>query len=309
VKTDSKWGEAASTSHLYNVNQVLLLYQKLYGLVAKFTNLQLAGPDFEVFVNLLQAALPGKVVRDVLVDSVGYLAGQKLTASLLRSTCRRLAGNTKRLQNMKPVTPWTVQRFPEWVAVQIAAARPKRGDSGMGWLFDFQVLTGTPCPCRIRVWWPVKFCFVAATKLGFTRQRNNPKTGRIVPRRYNHPRELVGMRAMVRIEPELSAVEPGFKVIETTGFLVKYNQSLMDKRDRRTPENACPFDFASSLPCFNCAKGYSECDAGTHAKNYIVKPCLSCDCEEALFDPDIPTDVCLDCFTEREIKAHTLKKD
>jgi len=262
------------------------------------------GDDFEILVDDIKEQLPSTIIREVIRDSVIDLAGERLRPELLTETAWRLAGNVKRMsKHRKAVTPWNRQSVPEWVPVQVLEVRRRMGPKGRaGWMFTFQVLAGLSCPEKLTAFWTPRFCAFISKRLGFRKRRPSGNETRPVTGLYSHPIELVTMRLLVLIDPDLSAKEPKFEKTHMSPALLDWNKEQLKYRDRILPKCKCPKSYPTSKPCYRCHVGYSNCRAGTHRLDYAFAYCEHCGTDKAPFDDDISRDRCLACYEQQIMK-------
>ena len=241
--------------------------------------------------------MPESVMRTPLFDSLSPLAGELMTEAVADTVAWRLAGNLKQLTLGLPVVPWRINNTPEWVPVQIVrAVRAKGPKDKPGYVLSFKALAGRPVSLVITKFWSNKFCRYVASTLGFN-TRPPPETSRRLPvYLYRTPIELVTMRLEVLIAADFCRNgEPGFDKVACRGTLLDWNRNQMRLRDRIMPGYACPKGFKNVVLCYRCPVGYVECPAGTHRQTYVFKPCSRCKEDQAAFDPEMKSEVCLRC--------------
>lgn len=297
-------------SQRYQLTKTMELRQKMRDrALLKFRDQTLKGETFNDLIDMLWEMLPKTVLREIVYDSVRYLAGVKLTASVLDTVCWRLAGNVERLSKRRVVPPWSRQAFPEWVPAQITRVRLRRGGKQgreLGYELLFVVLAGTSCTLEIRQWWSFHKCrYLSRYKdpqgngFGFTRPPGQSK--RSSPHQYMDARQLVTLRLMLLIDPKLSDEGPDFKDIAFSSAITKWNHELQKYRARLQPEYACPFEVPLPQTCYECPVGLDHCRAATHNKTYEARPCAQCQSQAASFDPENKTaKFCVSC-TEHNV--------
>jgi len=243
-----------------------------------------------------------------VVESVRYLAGQTPTAEALNDLAHRLVANVWRLHREKPVPPWSVQLFKEWVPVEITACECLRNrHNRLGGLFTFKILAGTSCPLLIRKWWSLPFCRYWSRFLGFSRPVSDRQTAAPPKYPFQSVDQLVRFRLYVLIEPRLC--EPGRPMfdreVRVTSSLAAWNQSLVRWRFRVDPGHNCPQGYPASHACHRCVFGYKEtCNIGTHPRDYVTEPCPRCGDQKAPFDPARPKDMCVNCRVKAQLARH-----
>lgn len=278
----------------YQIEQVFDLRQKLKEAVElEFLGKTPQGESFTRLVELVREVLPGEIDFATLEDSLRHLAGTRVDERTLDAMCWRMAGNVKRLKQRRAVPPWHVQRLPEWVPVQVVACKREKSPRGkLGARFVLRILAGTPAGLTAEKFWPLKFCRYISQEFGFTRPRGN----RVVAFPFTAPEQFVGMRLYVLIMPELCTREPGFDGLGFPAGLSKWNKTTLKCRFRVQEGFRCQMNvLPSELPCHNCPVGFTKCRAGTHRSNWVEKPCPDCGRDDAFFDPESKSEVCVDC--------------
>jgi len=261
------------------------------------------GEDFEIFVEEVLRWLPKSVSKDCLFESLRHLAGEKLTRELLDETCWRIAGNLDRLKGRMAVFPWSHQPEEEWVPVQILSARRRRGGRGKpGWQFTFHILAGLSCTLKIQKFWSTRFCNFLARDMGFNTRYPSDRSSRVPEYMYLHPTEFINMRLLVLIDPKQSKTEPVFAQTGITPQLLEWNREQMRYRDRIRPGYVCPRNYPVNVKCYRCPAGYKSCRAGTHKEDYLIDHCEYCGFDDAAYDPDVSTEMCLNCYNHRALK-------
>lgn len=286
----------------YQVEQVFELRKLLKeALELEFLGTTPANDTFDRLVCLVREILPGNVDYKTLEDSLRHLAGTRLDERELDATAWRMAGNFKRLADRKAVPPWHVQRLPEWVPAQVVSCRRERTGRGkLGAVFGFRLLAGTSCGLTAEKFWTLKFCRVMASDFGFSRSFGT----RTQAYPYTAPEQFVGLRAYVRVMPSLCGKEPGFDGLGFPSSLSGWNKTTLKCRFRVQPGFRCAMGMLpTQLPCHNCPVGFLKCRAGTHRQNWVEKACSGCEKEDAFFDPESASDLCVDCTVRATYKG------
>lgn len=286
----------------YPVEKVFALRQTLKEAVGlEFLGKTPRGESFRRLVELVQEVLPGGIEFKTLEDSLRHLAGTRIDERLLDAVCWRMAGNTKRLRQRRAVPPWHVQKLPEWVPAQIVSCRRERTSAGkVGARFVVRILAGTPAGLTAEKFYPLKFCRYISQEFGFTR----PRGDRHVAFPYAAPEQFVGMRLYVCVEPALSGKEPGFDGLGFPPSLSKWNKTTLKCRFRVQPEFRCQMEvLPADLPCHNCPVGFLKCRAGTHRQDWVERECRECNREDAFFDPESNSELCVDCTIRAAYKS------
>jgi hypothetical protein len=285
----------------YHVSEVLRLRDRLVEVVAgEYEDRVVRGDEFRRLVQIIYEGLPGEVGWEALEDSVRGLAGQTLTRERIAETCWRLAGNHQRLRQHRPVPPWKVQKFREWVPLQILSCRRGQNARGKrGAFFLFRVMAGTPCPQTVFRWWSVAQCKFFSTDMGFTKPWGESRYP------YSAPEQMVSLRLNGLVDPDLCGAEPMFKQVEFPDSLRDWNRELLKYRFRVDKGYDCPAGFSREFPCHHCPVGYKGkllCVAATHRRDWTRKECKGCGHDDAFFDPDTPGDLCVDCVVKNSYK-------
>lgn len=259
----------------------------------------ITGREFARFVTIVAETLGvDKLDRATLADSLRPLAGIPLDAATILAASHRLAGNLHRLRRRRPVLPWQVQRFPEWVPVHILGVRPALDPGGRhaGALLSMKIMAGLACPLVVLHWWSIRHCRFIAPLFGFSRSPG-PKAKRVPLYPFTAPLQLAGMRIEALVDPALSERDPVFGRFRFTDAMDRWNRRKLKQRARLDPEYTCPENFPADFPCHHCVVGSLRCPAGTHLHDYVVHACPGCGRDEADFDPDYHVNLCVDCVT------------
>lgn len=225
--------------------------------------------------------------------SLYHLIDVPMTGAVIAETAHRLAGNVHRLKARKTVQPWAVQRFSEWVPVQVMSVRrqpARNGDHGA--LLSLKVMAGTSCPMLLEKWRSLRWLFHFARHVGFSRRFSHGQPGKLP---YAVPEQYTTLRLAVLIEPVLSLQKPDFRVVDVSDSLKKWNRSQLLRRARLDPAFKCREGYDRSVPCHRCWRGYESCPAGTHRADLAFGPCKGCGEGDAAFDPDQNLDLCINC--------------
>lgn len=252
------------------------------------------GVSFSRLVDLVAEMMPSCVTRGILEESLRDLAGQPLTAELIKQTAWRICGNVTRLRHRRAVPPWHVQRLPEWAPLQIISCRRSKSNKGVpGATFGICVLAGTAAGLVLLRWWSLKQCRYRATDFGFSRPVSLNAKG-VARYPYQAPEQLVNLRLYGLLEPRLCVGGPMFEICGFVPAVVEHNRRLIQFRER-VQKSDCPMGFApNEPPCHRCPVGYEQCPGGTHKRNWTQAECPRCKNPAAAIDPDMP-DECIDC--------------
>lgn len=245
-------------------------------------------------MKLVIECLPGDNYHwETVEDSLRHLADTYITEAIVDQTAWRMSGNYKRLKQRRPVPPWSVQRFPEWVPMQCTAVAYEKRRYKMGAVCTFRILAGTPCPLFTSRWWSFKQCrFLLAEQFGFSRRMR----GRVTELRYPYtdPAQFVTLRTYGLIDPKHCSDQPGFSAITFTPSVDAFNREQLRYRFRKDPGYGCPRNYPQTLPCHKCPVGFAKCRAGCHKSDWVEKLCPGC-ARDNWFDPDSASAVCVDC--------------
>lgn len=281
----------------YNISRILRAKRQIQRECETLVGCELNKTNFSDFISRVQAGLPRgqDIDQDVLVKSVQGLAATRLTKEKLAEMAWRLAGNVAHLQSCTPVPAWGQQPRAEWSPVQvIGAALSWTRKKKLGAVLQLQFLAGSACPLVIDQFWTSGFCGLFSGELGFT-----------VPwrrRPYRDPRQLMGMRFYVKIEPELCTDKPGFHESKVPSGCKNWNKQLLTMRYRLDPSLfVCPGGYHEEHPCHLCSVGADYCEAAVHPETFVQRHCRRCNKDVAWFDPASERKICVDC-------VHVLKR-
>ena len=239
----------------YNINSILRMRGCLLDEVFRpFFDCAIVGGSFRSLVAAVSRRM--KAQPDVIFSSLTNLLGCKLTEQTAKDTAWRLAGNRTRLQRGLAVPPWNVQKYAEWVPVEIRSWEAARKRGKYGGNYVFVILAGTSCSLKIRVFWSSAVSQYVSRMVGYTsNKRSYP---------IHHPSELVRMRLLSLIEPRLSFDFPSFWKVTAASYLNRHNLRIIQLRRRRAGKYiiSCPSGF--SWPCYQCPAGYNDCYAAVH---------------------------------------------
>lgn len=255
---------------------------------------ELTPDQFHIFCGLILEGLPSKCYAPAVEDSIRYLAGEFLTKAKLQTVCHRLAGNIERLACRRAVPPWSVQRFQEWVPLQIVGYRPARGKRDrLGALLSLKIMAGTPCPIVIQDWWSPDMCrFMAYRNFGFSR----PRGDRDLKYPYTNPLQFTSLRFLGLVQPDKSTKEPSYTNPTFPNHLVEWNKETLRRRFRVDPGYKCPKGHPQHFPCHTCPIGYLKCPAGTHRRNWQKGTCTVCEKADVWIDVDLAKTMCVNCY-------------
>jgi hypothetical protein len=235
-------GHQCPTFNLRNVfkrrNAIITNLQDYY-------ELTLTADDFPRFSSVICEQFKD-ITPTVIVDSLRYLIGQRLSKDLIVDVAWRLAGNLPTLQQNMPIHPWLSQRFVEWVPIVVQELK----DTATGKVsIIFKVLAGTPCPYIINFNWSEKAIRFFSRKIGFTADRGKRPLG--------HYTNITGMVFAGCLLPSLSATQPAFPFdgVHCMSSMLTNNKKLIDSRCRA--KVSCPMNY--NWPCYNCFVGRDKC--------------------------------------------------
>ena len=289
----------------YNLNQVFKLKRELTeALDVTYRDCIVDAEGLSDVVAIVCNILPGKIQEGCVRDSLRHLAGVKLDRRLIRTESWRLAGNIRSLKAGTPVPPWRVQRFQEWVPLQITDCKlmrtPKR--KKLGALFTFRVLAGRPCTQLFNTFWSQRFCQFFAAHSGFSSRRGD------IP--FSRMEEFVRLRFYGLLKPvsdkldARNAFDGRSLIVEqyyTNSSFEKFNKAQLRQR-ARLGGFKCPRNYKHA--CHQCPVGYDLCPAAVHPRTYEKHECDVCG-NEHWFDPMwVALGICVDCQRKRDMSNH-----
>jgi hypothetical protein len=294
-----------TVKHNYDLPRVQALREEMCEVVLQdFGHETCEGDRFDLLVDTFASCLPSTVNKETLFHALRHLAGVKLTPKIIDDTSWRLAGNIPRLKEMSvPIGPWTRQAYKEWVPAQVTDALHCRNDRNRpGWMMTFKILAGTPCPMEIEQHWSRRLCTYAAFRLGFCFRHPDPKSEEPMQGGYLHPTELVLMRVLLLIDPDLCDAEPDFKEFSATPSVLEWNRTQLRFRDRASAKYKCPKGYPAANYCYRCPVGYEECRAATHPRTYTAGVCPRCKSGNVPFDKGRSDDECVFCLEKQAMQ-------
>lgn len=268
------------------------------------------GAEFQRFVDICEDAilpLVRALDRSTLVDSLRHLAGTVFTEKVIVDTAHRLMGNLPLLRCRRKVVPWHHQRFFEWVPIQVLSVRRSRNEHGqVGAMLTLKCMAGTPCPLLLLQWWSLKKCRYASREFGFSRPKGS--NSRYPPKfPYVVPEQLTTLRFLGLVDPAKSTSEPMIVLVDSDASTRRWNLQQLKRRARIGFE--CPQDFPRHFPCHTCPIGYVHCIAATHRYDYEERPCPACDRKDAVWDIDVSSSLCIQCYMTKHVYPHRPVKD
>ena len=276
----------------FNLPQVFKQRDRLINKVfERYEGLTVDGGVVQSIVTRLAWCLPAGISRDVLFETVRYLAGREMTDVESARLAWRIAGNIRLLKSGTPVSPWVVQTRDEWVPLLCLQALPGRNRrNNIGTNFTFRILAGTACPVKTSVFWKSGLTRAISRRMGFSAPWGEYPFAR--------PSELVGLRLLGHVEAARSRGSPVFFRVECSSSMQKWNRdAVLKRRFRKEP---CPHNY--SHHCHQCVVGFTECSAGTHRYTYEIDQCDGCGTAEALFDPELNSPHCVQCVTKELLR-------
>lgn len=270
----------------FRLTRVLELRNKLRDEVGfPFLGDVMAGSQYQALIDAFASAFPRAVTKSVLFDSCRNLLGRELSATALRQTAWRLAGNLPTLRRGIPVHPWTTQVRDEWVPVLLTGGHYTRTRWGKpAYYFQFLPLAGSPAGMAFSQVLTSRFCAAFAPRMGFSRSRRGPRP-------FIDGKQFGGLYCCVLVEMRLAKQAPKFFHVAVPDGMKKTNIAVLNKRMRKGW--VCPRSYTHR--CCHCVIGYSECEAATHAETYGRGYCRQCGHADALFDPLLGRDICINC--------------
>ncbi len=292
----------------YSLHRVFNRRDKLFRRVApKFLGKKLVDDTINELVSEVCEVMPSSISRPVIFQSLFGLVGESPTKQELFDTFWRLAGNVHRLMQAEPVHPWNVQHSTEMVPAQVLEVETVRQNNKVTQSVLFQFLAGSPSSLKAHQYWSSRKCAYLARRKddsgnGFMFSRNpGSRSRREAKYPYTDPRQLVGMRCLVLVTPELSEDGPNFQEVKFTPSLSAHNRELLKRRARVDEGYICPQGFNRTHACHVCYVGRDKCSAACHPRTYEVDNCPSCG-QEAYFDRKDFTGYCVNCTAEMKKK-------
>lgn len=280
----------------YQIAKVFEIRQRLREeLTHAYGGRVLTATKFQELLDLVLATIRVDIHRPVLEQSLVNLTSTHLTEALIDATSWRIAGNIPRLKQRRVVPVWHIQKYPEWVPVQIVACKRSRGDQNkLGATFTYRILAGTSASWLTLRWWSLRMSNYLAHFLGYTRPRGQ------TPARYPYtcPEQLVGLRLYALITPKLSEDSPCFERVAFSGTFTKYNTEVIKRRLRVAPGFRCIANRGRNEPCYQCPVGFTRCTAATHRQDWLQNLCPDCN-KMAWFDPELNSPFCIACTQKR----------
>lgn len=224
-------------------------------------------------------------VADAVFESVRSFGGQPLSSQQFNSLVWRIAGNTARLQAGYPVQGWVAQSCDEWVPFYVRRLSwrlsPRRQP---GYDVRLFALAGSVAGTDVEAFWTNGAAYYVAARVGFSGYRGDF--------RFRSPPDLVGLRLFGLVSQSRSRERPAISEIAATSSMQKWNRDHVLRLRLRVGQR-CPLGFEHR--CAACAVGYDQCAAATHPATYETGYCAGCDDEEALFDPEDTSELCVRC--------------
>ena len=293
---------------LYSLHRVFNRRDKLFRRVAaKFVDKKLVDDAISELVSEVCDVMPSSISKPVIFQSLFDLVGETPTKQMLFDTLWRLAGNIPALMRSEPVHPWNVQHSTEVVPAQVIEVHTVRHHSKVTQSVLCQFLAGSPSSLQAHQRWSSRKCAYLARRKddagnGFMFSRSpGSRSRREAKYPYADPRQLVGMRCLVVVPPELSEDGPNFQEIRFTSSLGSHNRELLKRRARVDEGYDCPQGFNRSHACHVCHVGTEKCSAACHPRTYEVDFCSSCG-QQAYFDRKDFTGYCVNCAAELKKK-------
>lgn len=283
----------------HNLTQVFKLKRDITeALEQTYLDCTLHSDDLHEVVAIVHAALPTQVQEGCVFESLRHLAGVKLDRQLLRMEAWRIAGNVRLLKQGYTVAPWRVQRFNEWVPLQVIDCKPTRSpkQKKIGSLMTFRVLAGTPCTLTFDAFWTQRFCRYFASYAGFSAPWKETPFSRM--------EEYVRLRTYGLLAAADPPGSDGFdgRSLRVEQYLansscLSYNKDIIRKRARIGFK--CPQNYRHA--CHQCAFGFDRCPAGTHPRTYEKHECDDCG-QLTWFDPMwVALGICVGCQRKRDL--------
>ncbi len=259
----------------------------------------IVGDKLRRFAGEIAAILkPRGVDLQTVLASCAEIRGQDLTQRRLRTFAWRLASNIDRLKAGYPLGPLRTPREAAWMPIQVGSALPGCDHkSRFGADFTATALAGTYATGRLTWFWTRTAYLYIARSAGFTGSGGRQPC--------QHPTQFVGLRLFAWVDPALSRDgSPAFRTVAVSPSMLAYNNEILAIRFRLDRQCPLGFDGENFLACHFCSAGARECAAACHPVAYESGLCAKCGQVDAVFDPKLPGDACINC-----VVAARLAKD
>lgn len=291
----------AATAITYSCDRVLSDRNRLRDtLVTEMLDEKLDLECLAQLIDTTRRVLGKGILASVVETSVSSSVGDILSRDVIYEIAWRLAGNRYRLLRRRPATPWTRQRHPEWVPAQVVSAKRQRNYGKTGHEFVFRIIAGTAAGWCSRVFWGDRFVQRLSRLIGF-KPLPRGKARKPATLLFRHPVEIVNLRMLVLLDPELSQDgDPGFRFAKEGGALNRFNVMRLNFRERNGFE--CARGYAKNVSCYKCSAGIESCAAAVRPRDMVMRHCASCK-QEAISDLDVSLSLCINCFNKRAVSS------
>lgn len=305
AQEDAKLEAARRTPFVsYPLTRVLETRKAVQAVLAPYARAVCHDDNFALLLADVCGVVSKQISRDVLADTLMDLRGQRATPQALELAAWRVAGNHARLAAGIPAPAWHRQVEPEWApAVVTGVQRDKRGRNA-GYRLRVRFLGGYPAGLYSTRFFSTRFCRFVAPQFGFSAWPMSPERVPTVLYEFRHPREFVRLRFYAFVTPaESHSGDPGFEQLRFSASVLDWNREIMRKRTRYAAPYVCPRHYPVEHACYKCATGYEHCPAGCHRRDYVTRPCLMCNTQDAVYDVDVSEDACLACHAKRVLRG------
>ncbi len=235
-------------------------------------------------------SVPG-AKRDAVYETLRVYAGEVLTAKLGVSLCWLIAGNADKLKSGIPVRVWNSQTTDEWMPMKVVSVQLARPYKDILIECAFKILAGSASELTIVRYLSRAAVKYVARKIGFS-----PPYG-LYP--YHNPEELTGLRLIGKFEPQwVRDSLPSFREVYCPSSMAQRNRAeYLCVRSRKVAQ--CPSEFNHA--CAKCAYGTDRCKYAVHPATYEVGRCPRCENNDALFNPAVPSTLCVACVLSAKL--------
>lgn len=193
-------------------------------------------------------------IEDVLVESFDFVRNSRFTNEQARSYAWRVAGNTHKLLQGRPVPTWSAEsQRDEWALFRVVDSLPRitrDGDHGM--MLEMFFYTGAPAGLTFsRIYGDSRAVWIAHA-LGFS-WKDAKKI---------YPRELTNMCGYILIRSGIGWTRTGTPIFSTPYASNSHKRTNKKLFNERLDEKLCPFHYKPETfhNCIECPLGYEKTD-------------------------------------------------
>lgn len=239
-----------------------VLRESVKGVLARYLGSHIGGELLDDLSFLVLAVLPRRTPRMAVYETLRVHVGERLTEETAHALAWRISGNIALIRTGRPALPLRSGEDPGWCLLQIMGSEPRvRGKAKkLGLAYVGKSLSGRMTPGLFRWFWSTGQAGFFSDLFGFNRKQ----------RPYRDPIELVGLRAVMKLEYTDERLAP--VSIKVPGYCKTYNRGILDRRNPGPVD--CPRHY--DIPCMRCSVGYRECPAAVHPETYERRECQNC---------------------------------